>query len=44
MSRGYPKVHGWVFDVKTSRLIDLNLDFETVLKEIQDIYNLDQPE
>ena len=42
LSRGYPKVHGWVFDVKTGRLIDLNLDFETILKEIQNIYNLDQ--
>ena len=42
-SRGYPRVHGWVFNVKSGGLIDLNLDFESILKEIQDIYNLDQP-
>ena len=37
---GYPLVHGWVFDVKTGELIDLNLDFPKMLKEIQEIYNL----
>ena len=37
---GYPLVHGWVFDVKTGELIDLDLDFPKMLKEIQEIYNL----
>ena len=37
---GYPLVHGWVFDVKTGKLIDLDLDFPKMLKEIQEIYNL----
>jgi carbonic anhydrase len=37
---GYPLVHGWVFDVRTGELIDLNLDFPKMLKEIQEIYNL----
>ncbi len=37
---GYPLVHGWVFDVKTGELIDLNLDFPKMLKEIQEIYKL----
>lgn len=36
----YPVVHGLVFDLKTGQLKDLNLDFEKILKEIQEIYNL----
>ena len=37
---GYPIVHGWVFDLKTGQLIDLNLDFNQILKDIQAIYDL----
>jgi carbonic anhydrase len=37
---GYPIVHGWVFDMSTGTLKDLNLDFEHILKDIQEIYNL----
>lgn len=33
-------VHGWVFDVRTGKLIDLNIDFESILKNIMKIYNL----
>lgn len=29
----YPIVHGWVFDLKTGKLIDLNIDFEEILKK-----------
>lgn len=36
----YPRVYGWVFDVRNGELIDLELDFEKKLKEIQEIYNL----
>ena len=36
----YPIVHGLVFDLKTGLLKDLNLDFEKILKDIQEIYNL----
>ncbi len=36
----YPTVHGWVFNLKTGLLKDLNLDFEKILKDIQAIYNL----
>ena len=35
-----PIVHGWVFDLRTGKLIDLELDFEKTLKDIQKIYNL----
>ncbi len=33
-------VHGWVFDMKTGLLKDLNIDFEAVLKDIHKIYDL----
>ena len=34
-------VHGWVFNVRTGRLIDLKIDFEGYLKNIMEIYHLD---
>ncbi len=37
---GYPIVHGWVMDIKSGRLIDLQIDFEKELKGIQEIYRL----
>lgn len=35
------KVHGWVFDVHTGKLIDLNIDYDTILSGIREIYHLD---
>ena len=40
LSKGFPSVHGWVFDIKTGRIIDLNIDFERILKDIREIYDL----
>jgi carbonic anhydrase len=40
LKQGYPIVHGWVFDVRTGMLKDLELDFHKILKDIQEIYNL----
>ena len=40
LKSGYPRVHGWIFDVRTGELIDLNFDFRKKLKDIQEIYNL----
>jgi carbonic anhydrase len=40
LKTGYPKVHAWIFDVKTGRLIDLNFDYQKKLEEIQEIYDL----
>jgi len=34
------KIHGWVFDVSTGKLIDLKIDFKNILKEITEIYDL----
>ena len=34
------KVHGWVFDIHTGKLIDLKIDFDKILANIMEIYNL----
>ncbi len=34
------KVHGWVFDVKTGKLIDLQIDFDKILEGIMKIYRI----
>lgn len=34
-------VHGWVFDVKTGKLIDLKIDFPKILANIMEIYRLE---
>ena len=36
------QVHGWVFDMKTGKLIDLKLDFDQILENIREIYRLDE--
>lgn len=33
-------VHGWVFDVHTGKLKDLEIDFEHILSEIKEIYKI----
>lgn len=35
------KVYGWVFDVHSGNLIDLNIDFDSILNKIMEIYHLD---
>jgi len=40
IDHGFPIVHGWVFDLKTGHIVDLNIDFEERLRDIQHIYNL----
>lgn len=36
----YPIVHGWVFDLKAGKIIDLEFDHEHKMEEIKMIYNL----
>jgi carbonic anhydrase len=38
-SRGL-KVHGWVFDIQTGKLIDLHVDFDKIMHDIMEIYDL----
>lgn len=33
-------VHGWVFDIHTGNLIDLNIDFPKILEGIMEIYRI----
>jgi carbonic anhydrase len=35
-----PRIHGWVFDVSSGRLIDLKINFSEILSSIQEIYDL----
>lgn len=35
------KVHGWVFDIHSGELVDLKIDFDTILEHIREIYRLD---
>ncbi|SCY01298.1 carbonic anhydrase [Nonlabens sp. Hel1_33_55] len=34
-------VHGWVFDLESGKLIDLKIDFKSILDDIMEIYHLD---
>ena len=36
----YPTIHGWVFDVRTGKLIDLKLDMEAEFESVKTIYDL----
>ncbi len=36
------RVHGWVFDIHSGKLIDLKIDFDKILKDIMEIYHLDE--
>jgi len=35
------EVHGWVFDIHSGKLIDLNINLEILMANIKEIYNLD---
>lgn len=34
-------VHGWVFDIHSGKLIDLNIDYDNIMKNVMEIYHLD---
>lgn len=36
----FPVVHGWVFDIHSGELIDLNINFEQRLDQVKEIYDL----
>lgn len=40
IEKGFPLVHGWVYDIGNGLLEDLKIDFEKVLQNIQKIYRI----
>lgn len=34
-------VHGWIFDIRSGRLIDLNIDFRKIMADITEIYRIE---
>jgi len=34
-------VHGWIFDIHSGKIIDLNIDYDNLLEGIREIYHLD---
>lgn len=41
LKRGFPIVHGWVFDLADGVLKDLEIPFDEILEEIRQIYHLE---
>jgi carbonic anhydrase len=39
-AHGFPKVHGWVYDLRDGILRDLELPFEKILDDVRRIYDL----
>jgi len=37
---GFPTVHGWVYNMKDGKLIDLNIDYKNIMKEVKKVYNI----
>ncbi|MBW7866848.1 MAG: carbonic anhydrase [Brumimicrobium sp.] len=40
ISRKEVQVHGWVFDMKTGRIIDQKIDVDQIMNEIMSVYNV----
>lgn len=40
LTEGGPLVHGWVFNIHSGELKDLNIDFKKFAREIREIYDL----
>lgn len=34
------EIHGWIFDIRSGKLIDLAIDFDAILENIMEIYRL----
>ena len=41
LNSGALDVHGWVFDIGTGKLIDLDINFDDIIKDIMPIYQID---
>lgn len=40
LARGFPTVHGWVFDMRNGLIKDLKINFRDTLSSIQEVYDL----
>lgn len=40
LKNGFPIVHGWIMDIESGKLIDLQVDFVGLLRRVQEIYDL----
>lgn len=41
INAGKLTIHGWVMEISSGKLIDLNIDFQSILDRIQEIYRLE---
>lgn len=41
IKNGFPTVHGWVYDMRNGKLIDLDIDFDATVKEVQKVYKIE---
>jgi carbonic anhydrase len=41
LRKGFPSVHGWVYDLHTGRLKDLEVDVPALIEDIRKVYRLD---
>ncbi len=41
MRKRHMQIHGWVFDIRTGKLIDLDINFHQILEDIMEIYRLE---
>ena len=40
LARGFPTVHGWVFNMSNGIIKDLQINFRETLRNIQEVYDL----
>ena len=41
VQKGFPTVHGWIYNMKNGELVDMNVDFKKILEEVQRVYRLE---